>query len=181
MTWLTEEPLYIFLTGILLVLGFGAFAMATGRRLLWMIAGVSLAVMVVLLVVESRIVTDREQLNQILDEMTVCVRNNDVQGLMKYGSLSRPETIRRIEKEMPQYQINSVSVFRRKIPEIDNTQVPATAKLEFQVSVNVDASQSQFRYSGAAMRGVTLFLQKEPDGQWRVTDYSHYEPELLGR
>ncbi len=179
MTWLTEEPLYSFLTGLLFVLGFGAFAVATGKRILWVFSCLSLVIMVVFLVVEARIVTDREKLVSALDAMVVCVRNNDVLGLMKFASPSRPDTVRRIEHEMPLYKIQSVSIFRRKTPEIDDSQSPPTATMMFQVNATVDASRSEFNYSGQVFRGVTMELRKEPDGQWRVIEYSHYDPDLL--
>lgn len=179
MIWLTEEPLYTFLTGLLFVLGLGAFAIVTGKRALWAFSALSLVIMIVLLVVEARIVTDREKLVSTLDAVVVCVRNNDVQGLLNYASPSRPENVQRMQHEMPLYKVQSVSVFRRKTPEINVSTNPPTATLVFQVNATVDASRSEYRYSGQVYRGITLELQKDPDGQWRVIDYSHYDPDLL--
>ncbi len=179
MTWLQEDPLYIVLTGTLLIGGFGGFGWVTGKGWLWGLAGLSLLAMVVLLLIERRTVTDREQLHRTLEEMVVCVRNNDVAGLAGFISPSRQDTLEQLNAEMPQYKFHGCSISRRDEPKFDQNASPPRAVMDFAAFVNVDARQSQYDYNGTVTRGVTLTFEKEADGKWRVIEYSHYEVGLL--
>lgn len=179
MAWWQEEPLYIVLTGSLLIGGFGGFGWVTGKGWLWGLAGLSLLAMVALLVIERRTVTDREQLHQTLDEMVVCVRNNDVAGLAGFISPSRQDTLQRLNDEMPQYRFHGCSINRRDEPVFEPAASPPRAVMDFSAFVNVDASRSPYNYNGTVTRGVTLTFEKEPDGKWRVVEYSHYDAGLL--
>lgn len=179
MSWLTEDPIYIFLTGLFLTAVCGTIAFLSRNGWLWFLTALTVLVTAGLLVYEARVVTDREQLVSKLDQMLVCVRNNDVDGLAAFGSRSRQDTIDRLKAEMPLYTIRSCTLSRRRPPEIRETS-PPTASLQFVAFVDVDASRSSYRYEGSVFRGVTLNWQKDPDGQWRIVDYSHYEAPLLG-
>lgn len=179
MTVLTEEPVYVLMSGALLTTTLGVLAFFSGRGVLWVLTLLALAATVVLLVYEARTVTDREKLDATLDQMLVCIRNNDVGGLAAFGSPARKDTIDRIRAEMPQYRIRSCTISRRKPPVIQATE-PPTATLEFVAFVDVDATQSSHHYEGAVFRGVTLTFRREPGGEWRVVDYVHYEAPLLG-
>lgn len=179
MSILYENPLHALLAGSLLVTGFGGFAWVTGRRWLWALAGLSLAGTIAALVVESVVVTDREQIHRTLDQMVVCVRNNDMAGLRRFLSERRPDVLQRFDSEMPRYTFRGASISRRGEPEFDDPVHPGRATIRFTGFVNVDASRSEFGFSGLVTRGVTLTLVRDPDGVWRVTDYEHYEPRSL--
>ena len=181
MTLFTENPFPLVLI-CLLVIGasFGASLLLKKPKLVW--GGVAgIVVLIALLAIAHFIVTDKEQMTNIVHSMASCVRRNDVNGLLEYvsedGNNNSPKSARRrIENEMPDYTFRACRISNVKV-EIDQESNRAT--VSFMAFVNVDATK-RYDYDGIARRQVILTFQKEEDGKWRIIFFDHMDPIRMG-
>ncbi len=163
----------IFVAPLLAILFVSSKLFAKPKFIYWGIAGVVL--LVVWVVVERLVVTDREYLDQSIYFMSDCVQRNDVNGLLEYVSVDSKQTYRRVQKEFPDYQFRSCNIVRRNDLQIDESKSPPRARIDFTVFVDLDAT-IRYGYNGPAQRNVVLEFEKEPDGIWRVVAFEHYDP-----
>jgi hypothetical protein len=166
----------IFVVPLLIILFVSSQLFTKPKLMYWGIAGVVLLIGWV--VIERLVVTDREYLDQAIYFMSDCVQRNDVDGLLEYVSVNSKQTYRRVEKEFPDYQFRSCNIVRRNDLQIDDTKAPPTARIDFTVFVDLDAT-IRYGYNGPAQRNVVLEFEKESDGVWRVVNFEHYDPRDL--
>lgn len=140
-----------------------------------LLAGLLMMVAVGLFIASQWIVTDREAIRGLVRTLAQRVASNDVEGAVAYMHPEKEGVIFKVRNEMPNYDFAACNVIGFRDLQVDNESRPPTGKVEFVVFVNVDATQSRFRTKGVARRGVILYLEKYA-GQWRVTDYFHFEP-----
>ena len=175
MTMLTENPFPLVMLGLLgVVFGFTFGVITANRKLIW-VGILSVLFCVGVVVVDGLVETPREELHRKLHSMARCVRKNDVNGLLEFVSKNESGmgARNRISSEMPRYRFRGCRIANVR-HEID--QEAGKAKLTFVAFVNVDASQTSYNYDGMARREVQLRFRKEPDGEWRVVFFDHWEP-----
>jgi hypothetical protein len=123
-------------------------------------------------ITEAIIVTDREAVTEVVYAIADCVQLNDVEGVLNHVSDQDELTIKRIRSEMPRYQFSNVRI-SGVVDFSTNNGPPKTASIDFGVWANgSDGRTGQF----TVRRRAILTLEKEADGQWRVTDYEHFDP-----
>ena len=154
------------ITGILLFMYFHS----QDSRLLPCI-GVALALTLAPLLIDALIVTDREAIKQTVQRIARSVRQNDLPATMKFAHPDSPQVLRAIEQEMPNYEFSMCNIagFR----EIAIGESGKDAKVTFRVYVNVKAKRGP---EGLGDREIVLDLRKDARGQWKITDYTHYDP-----
>jgi hypothetical protein len=179
MTWLFEQPLIIVALGVTLILGLGAAWSASGRKELLYAVGATLALLVVGLVIERVVVTDREAIRQTLLEIASHVRNNDHAALRQRIHTSASDLKRKADSELPRYQFTECRITRIHKIDVDTSAAPHSAMVEF----NIVASGT-FKVEGAEVtdtvpRWVQLQLLREDDGRWTVSGYDHAAPQQM--
>ncbi len=175
----TENPMYSIMLGLLFTGGFAAFSVMLQSRTCMVLSVISFLTMVGLVVMERSIETDNEKLRSNTFRLAELVANNDLQGAKRYFSKKMLSTINQLETEMPDYNFRSCRITGFRPIEFDSTSNPTKAQVDFTVIVNVDAS-IRYQYDGVAQRGVLLNFEKESDGEWRIVNYSHYDPRNRG-
>jgi hypothetical protein len=122
--------------------------------------------------------TDNEQIKRRVYEMANCVRQNDVDGFLRYIDPAAPEVVARISREMPTYDFSICSVTGFQKVEID-PQDGSRAVARFNVFVNLSAPL--INHTGPAVRGVQLNFRRSGDGPWKVDGFRHYPTESMQR
>ncbi|MEZ6093199.1 MAG: hypothetical protein R3C03_03025 [Pirellulaceae bacterium] len=175
MNALAENPLYVVLFGMpVVVLLFIFGSIVRDKRLTF--GGVGALLLMLLLIAYAQVtVTDREAIVNSVYKLADDVRRNDVQGVVDYVSTKRPHTIQRVKSEMPDYIFKTCYVNGIRDVRVQQQTSPPTAEVDFVVFVDVDATK-RYDYAGRALRGITLKFEKEAESDWKIVDYSHYDP-----
>lgn len=175
MTVLLETPVPILVLGVLAAAVLGWLYITLGRKeYLAGLAGV-VAVVLVAVVVERLVVTEREQIEAVLDAGASAVQANDiprVESLLSAGGLAKVRpTIRRYAAliEFEQVHIRNIQI------EINDLVDPPTAYVTLDATAHFRHRLEGFPYRSYS-GSVHLELVKEPEG-WRVEDYKGPEAE----
>ena len=172
--WIAENAFLPFMTGLLIAAGLACFAFMLASRQLAIMAVIIGVCSVALMVVERYIVTDREQVQNLLYEVANDVefnRHDAILANMKVDSRAYKMAI----GEMPLYKFRTCNITGIREINLKPDVNPTTATINFVVYIDVNAMQTH-QYDGPGRREITLTLEKQPDGKWLITDYSHRHP-----
>lgn len=172
-SWFTENSTVPMVTGVILVIILLGLAFSARERAMVYLALVVGALTAGTMICERMVVTDQEEVMQCVYDLADAVQANDRAGVLAFVSKTQPETINKVNHEMPSYDFDSCRIVGRNyfVPGADGRE---TAEICFVVSykVRVDGSpQTQWGH-----RKIILHFEKQPDGKWRVIDYSHEAP-----
>lgn len=171
--WITENAFMPFITGLLISGMLGSAAFMLGNRSLAMLATIVGICSIALVIVERYVVTDREQVRNLLYEVANDVefnRHDAILAKMKKGSRAHD----RAGPEMPNYKFRRCNVTGIRELSVDENANPLTASINFVVFIDVHAPT--YQHDGPGRREVTLTFEKQPDGRWLIIDYSHRHP-----
>ena len=169
--WLTENSTVPMITGAILVviLLFMAFS---GRDRLLAYAALGIGVLTIATVICERvIVTDQEEVTQTLHILADHVANNDTDAILGYISKKVPKLATRAASDMDLVNFESCRLLGTNYfigPESGNK----LAEICFVVVVSGTAKQGH----GTANFKVTLNLEEESDGNWKILDYQRSSP-----
>lgn len=172
---LTEEAFWYMVFGGLATVTFGVLWLRWGQRFLLIAAGVTLLITIGMGVFEAMVVTPREEVEIMLDEMAAHVQNNNIEGVLPYIHGTAKQTISRAKADLPRPMFERVAVTRIVEFEHEPDKTPPMATVEFLVSVKGDFGEGA-KIDRPIVWAVTLNLLKEDDG-WKVTNYSHRPPQ----
>jgi hypothetical protein len=167
-TIFVESPWPILFIGIAAE---GVLAMAllqTGRgKFLIAMIGVA-AVVVVGLIVERLVVTDREAVAHTLDAAVVAVRKGDLHGLLECIAPSAQGPRKTSRHVLDRYEVEEGKISDLEIT-INRVTSPATATATFLAVGRGKDRAGEFPYQGFVQK-VTVELQLQ-NGRWLVTGY----------
>ena len=169
--WLTENSTVPMITGAILVavLLFMAFS---GRDRLLAYTALAIGILTIAIVVCERvIVTDQEEVTQLLCVLADHVSNNDTEAILGYMSKKNPQLAARAASDMDRVKFESCRLLGTNEfvgPEPGNK----LAKISFVVVVSGKAEQG----AGTANFKVTLDLEEESEGNWKILNYEHSSP-----
>ncbi|MCH2178539.1 MAG: hypothetical protein MK106_07010 [Mariniblastus sp.] len=175
MEWLAETPLYTIMIGSLMTGFFALVWFVSKQRIFFALSVLTVIGVVAGVVIERWIITDREQLRENIFLLAEAVESNNVADVVKQVSQSTPQTIRRIQNEMPDYNFRKCRIIGFNYIDLPETKNPARASVDFVVRFNVDATQTH-GYDGSGIRRITLTFEKQGD-LWKVIDYHHEHPQ----
>lgn len=175
MEWLTESPVHSIMIGILLTSFFTLMWFISRRRLFLGFSGLAFATMVTAVVAGQLIVTEREQLKRDVFQLAQAVQSNNLNGVVSFVSPDAPNTIRRIQYEMPNYVFRKCRIIGFNYVDVPEEGRPRRASVNFVVGFDVDATRT-YDYNGSGTRRVTLTFEKQGDS-WKITDYHHEHPQ----
>jgi hypothetical protein len=179
MTWLYEQPLIIVVLGVSVILGLGAGWSASGRRELLYGMGVALALLIAGLVIERRVITDREAIRATLLQIARDVQSNDHRSVTRHIHASAPELKKKADAELPNYQFTECRVTKINLIDVDNHAEPRSAMVELNIIVSGTFKYAGFEGTGTYPRLVKLHMLREKDGRWTVVDYEHDDPQRM--
>jgi hypothetical protein len=165
MTVLLEDPTPIIVFGILAEAILAVILVRTRRGvLLWAMGGV-LAVVLVGVIVERLVVTERKRVKATLYGIAKAVERNDQKAVATYLARSASDILRRVVGYMGRLEFTDVSLRRMEIT-INELTSPPTAEARFHATVHFNDRRGEALYNTyPADFEVILVLE---DGQWKV-------------
>jgi hypothetical protein len=171
MTWLYEDPLPIIVMSAILCVALAVGFIKTGQR--WLLAALAavFVLAIALLAIERAVVTDREQVEEVLFTIAEAVERNDIDEALRHVSPNAPG-IHHANVELRRINFREVDIKPNLEIEVFADQIPPTAETRFNVVVIADVGLGGAdRYP----RYVEATFVKDGD-RWRVNDYQHFEP-----
>ncbi len=172
---LYEHPLIIGLAGAAAA-GLAIFMWVQTGRKEGLIAGlVCLVLTMGLVLISWNVVTDRERITSLLDEVAAALQVNDHEAVFSYIHPNAVVGVQRARGELPRYVFSEARVTRVRDISVNRQTTPPTAIAEFMVVVNVAFQGMQQKLP----RLVRVYFM-ERDGRWMVRDYEHASPTASG-
>src|SRR5262245_37702167 len=131
MNGLFDGPVAIVVIGVVLLLALGAGWSATGKKELLYVLGGVLALMLVGLVVERLVITDREAIRLALLTIARDVQSNNLKAVTSHVHSSSPELKQKAEAELPNYHFTECRVTKIHDVKVDSQSKPRSAIVEF--------------------------------------------------
>ena len=173
LSWFSEDATLPLISGIVLaVIFFLLFVSSRNKIMLYLSVGIAL-IAGGIFVCEQLVVTDREEIVEIVSDLAVQVEDNNVAGVVKRLSPKHQKTIDRASAEMPRYKFDSCKLSGIKDFEDDATN-PNVKKISFVVLFRAGSAKGKEKIPG--QREVTLTFERDAAGEWKVIDYSHSDP-----
>ena len=173
MTWITENPMIPLITGGLLAAVFFMMWVSSREKLMLFLSLGIVAGMGLLLALEAVIVTDREELTELVYQLAFEVQENDMNQVLSYVDSNRDEIVRRVRNEMPRYDFDTCRMTGVTSFESLGGN-PERCELVFNVSVRVAIGNSPEKLPG--QRRVRLLFERDQNGEWKIIDYEHWDP-----
>lgn len=164
-----ESPWPILLIGIAVEAVLAMVLLRTGQgRMLWAMIGV--AVFVVLgLVVERFVVTDREAIGNTLDAAAAAVETNQLDRLLDCVSPKAEKTRKDARFVLGLFEFNKARICDLEIT-VNRLTSPVTAKAKFRAVGQGRDRRGEIPYQGFA-RWVTVTMRQEGD-RWLIGEYT---------
>ena len=177
MNWLYEQPLAIVVIGVLVLIALGVAWSATGRRELLQALVVALVLLIVGLIVERVVVTDREAIETTLLQIARDVESNSLRAVTSHVYSGAPELKQKAAGELPRYRFTECRVTKIHKVEVDPKAQPRSANVEFNINASGSFKDGGFELSEARIpRWIRLNMVREKDGRWTVQNYEHDDP-----
>lgn len=178
MDFLFESPLTIVALAAALVLACGAAWIQLGdNRILFGVVAVIVGA-IGLLVLERRIVTDREAVDATILELAEHIKHNRAEAIAGMVARGTPEIAAAARSEMASHKFTDCFVTKIHKIEINAKHQPPEAIAEFNASASGSFMNGQWNQDGI-QRWLRVTFWKEPDGKWRVAAYEHAEPQAF--
>jgi hypothetical protein len=174
MNWLFEESLLVVVLGVAAAVILALAWLHTGYRPLLYTAAVCLLGTVLGVMLERRVVTDREAVEATLREAARDVERNDLESLLARVHSESPQIRAQAAAEFPKYVFQSVSIKSNLQITFDQPSDPSEATATFNVLV-IGRLREQSLESWRVPRFVIVTFRKQ-DGQWKVFSYEHQDP-----
>lgn len=179
MNWIFDQPQYIVLLGLALLLALGAAWSATGRKELVYAIGVTFALLVGGIILERVVVTHREAIQVTLQQIARDVQSNSLPNLTRHIATSAPQFKQKAEAEMPNYRFSECRVTKIHDIKVDERGKPVKAVVDFNVIASGTFKEAGMEVTSTIPRWVRLKMVREGDGRWTVEGYEHAPPQQM--
>jgi flagellar motor component MotA len=168
MTYFTEDSMWMIFLGVAVIAVLGAVLFRTGRGYaLWAMIGVAVLV-VVGVTVEKLIVTEKEEVENTLDDIAAAMEANDLQKLLTYIAPSDKTSRIQATWAMDRCEIRSASILQLDVT-VNRLTSPHTAQARFVGIIRYHDRKGQSPY-GTHKSTFTVSFEKQ-GGRWIVTGY----------
>lgn len=168
MSSIVESPALIVVVGILGAAGFGIALVRTGRGIYLVAIAVVAAITGAGVLLERLIVTEREEVEAVIDSAASAVRRNDMQGVLDHLAPEARPARSLIQWAFGRAVFDDVRITRLEIKVI-KTASPPLAKAVITGFVRCRDRLGEYPYDAVPIDGV-LELRKI-DGRWRISGY----------
>jgi len=174
---LAEDPKLVIFIGIAAVAVLASALPRTERYGLVFLAMAAVLVLTVAGVVAERlVVTEREQVEAVLDDIASALEDNDVDGVLEHLSASAGRTRIRARLGLEELIITDTGIRNLQIS-INRLTIPATAEARFDGVIRYRFRAGDIGRNFYAARFVVV-LQLE-EGRWMVTDHIEHTIQSL--
>ena len=173
-SWFTESATFPLITGVLLAIILAGMGFASREKVMFYIAIIVGVITAGIVTCEQLIVTDREEVTEVIYKLADAVQANNKAGVKRFVSKSRDDTLARVDNEMPRYDFESCRIIGVNHFTPDDSSSKKKAEICFVVTVRVNIDKNPTQAFGH--RKITLQLEEESDGKWKIIDYSHEPP-----
>ena len=170
--WIAEDVTWSIMWGLLAIAILTVVWMGTRQYRYLLAAGGIAGLLIVLLIVEDRIVTDKEHLINAIYEMADHVRNNNPDGIVEFVRDDNKVFAQRIRQNMDEYDFRSCSLigFSETTVEPEGSN-PRKATIAFSVWASAAPAE---RLDLLQTAGVVVKLEFEKnDGRWTIEAYGY--------
>jgi hypothetical protein len=173
MTWIYEEPLPILVMSAVLCVALSVGFIKTGQKWLLFALAAVVVLTVALLAIERAVVTDREQVEDVLRQIAAAVERNDIDEAMQHFLRDPPAKLQADSDYLKKITFREVSIK----PNLEIIIFPGTAPLRAETRFNVTVVADAGWGDGPRHypRYVEATFIKQGD-RWIVHDYQHFEP-----
>jgi hypothetical protein len=162
--------------GVLATAFFVMLWIMLGKRMVLLLAAlIAIAATVALVLIERRIVTDREYLTGAIYDMADSVRNNYSAGVTRYVHPDRRDIAHSIDANMNLYRVRQCTILGFNEVSISPSASPSaspTAVADFVVWAEASEVQDGVEYAGNVR--IRLYFEKRGE-HWFLTNYG-YQP-----
>jgi hypothetical protein len=174
LSWFTEDSTLPMVSGVIMVMIVMGLAISAREKMMVYLAIAIAALTVGTVICERLIVTEQEEVVALVYDLASAVQANDNATVLGFVSHLRQDTIDRINSEMPRYDFSSCRVIGTNYFAAGDEEGARTAEICFVVTFRVRLDGGEAPIPGH--RKVILYLEKQPDGKFRVINYSHEDP-----
>lgn len=169
--WFTEDALQPIIGGGFLAICLLGLAVYSGEKIMYLAAIAVAGIVTLIGVIESSIVTDREQALAMIYSGARAANANDDEKIIALVHPDKTQSIARLTQELGRTQFENLRIVGVKGFEIQSDAQPQTGTINFVIL----GSGTHRGYSGPFHLEVKLSLEKL-DGEWKVTDFSYSNP-----
>ncbi len=173
--WLIEDVTWPVLWGLLAIGVLGTTWFVTRRFAFLVAALICVGLLVLAVVIEKRVVTDKEQLVHTIYVLAGHVQNNNAAGILQHVDDKNVALQSRIRQNMARYDFSTCNVVGFSKVQLNP---PDTAPRMADVAFSVWATGSETgRIEGLISSSVAVRLEfKKIDGQWVINRYGYVAP-----
>ncbi|HEX3657800.1 MAG TPA: hypothetical protein VHY91_20815 [Pirellulales bacterium] len=164
MTWLTEDPFWAVALAACALLVILLIMFATGHWALWKPAAGVVLLALAVVVVERLVVTDREQVELVIDQAVQAALHNDMPGIEALIEPQANQLRRQIRSELAHARITQLRV-THEVVRVDHNTVPPTAEAD--LIVRLSAQQGRGPIEDAPPIALKVQFSKST-GAWLV-------------
>ena len=169
--WFTEDALQPIIVGGFLAVCLLGLAVYSGEKLMYIGALVVASIVVAIGVTEALIVTDREEVMELIYSGSRAANANDDPKIVALVHSDKTQEMNRLEGLLAKTTFENLRIVGVKNVEINSDAVPQTGSINFVIM----GSGTHKGYSGPFHLEVELDLQRQND-QWKVTGYRYSNP-----
>lgn len=169
--WFAESPLPGIALGLMLALMFAGGYLQTGRRTLLVVAVFCLLLGALLAFLETKIVTDREQVTDTIESLAEALASQREAEVLDAIHPLAVERRRHAETILKTYDFSRVDIKNNLRVEVELEHQPPRALATFNVVAEITT------YPRPIPRYVELEFTRDTDGVWKIRDFQHEAPE----
>ena len=171
--WFTEDSTVPVIAGFVMVVCLLGLALYSREKVMFY-AAISVALLAALIsIIETSIVTDREEVSAVLYEIQSTVAANEFEKTISYLDDEQVDTIARARRTLDGVVCEQCRILGIESIEVDNDARPRTATADFVVFAKV--RRREMIYPPGTIR-VELQLEDTGDGRWKIVDYKLIDP-----
>jgi hypothetical protein len=170
-TWFIEDPTTLLIAGGIAILVLVGFFFKTGRGVLLLaLAGVA-AIMLLAVLIDSLVVTDREAIANIIYQSAVAAEENRLSDLKAYISPIADAVRREADHWIGRVKLETVYITAMRV-DLNRQANPPAAQAVFRVLARGTMSDRTMTVGGGYSGLVTVDFEKQGD-RWWVTGVQH--------
>lgn len=169
--YLLENPVVIGIFGLVIASAAAVVWTQTGKSAGLYVAGLAVAITLLLIMLSVQIETDRERIQSTIDEVAEALSKNDYERVYSFIHPGATAAVTRAKAELPNYKFSEARVTRMKSIVVNRNSPPPTAIAEFNVAVTLEFQGQRI----PVRRFVKAYFMLDGE-RWLVNDYEHFEP-----
>jgi len=175
LSWLFEDPTTVIVAGVLIEGLLAVALVKSGRGLLALPMLLVALVMGLVVLVERLVVTDREQIEEVLDGVTAALMANDLEGVLRHIDPAAAGMRAQVRAAVSEARITDARIYDLQV-EVDHHARPPVAQADFTGRVKGNyRGQGPAAGEGMLLRRFTVDFHLV-DGHWRMTGYEDRGP-----